>query len=195
MSDNDNESDTECSETEDSSDYYNLICDDTDIESINQEKCDPEHFEFECLTVDQVSYKKKCSFLIETHFFSLQVKSLLNELAETLIRQLSITQSLAKHLLHSHNWALDSVVQMYLKDPSKLLVESKIKPEQNSMFNKTSDNTLVCPICFIMQPKDVFYGIGCSHLFCKECWNSYLENNIMHSVSTGRMYFRIKGLL
>ena len=37
MSDNVNESDTECSETEDSSDYYNLICDDTDIESINQE--------------------------------------------------------------------------------------------------------------------------------------------------------------
>ena len=65
MSDNVNESDTECSETEDSSDYYNLICDDTDIESINQEKCDPEHFEFECLTVDQVSYKKNAHFLLK----------------------------------------------------------------------------------------------------------------------------------
>jgi hypothetical protein len=56
MSNNDNESDVEYSETEECGydDYYNP-CDDADGESMNQKKCDPEHFEFECLTVDQVS--------------------------------------------------------------------------------------------------------------------------------------------
>ena len=55
--DNDNESDVEYSETEECGydDYYNP-CDDTDSETMNQKKCDPEHFEFECLTVDQVCW-------------------------------------------------------------------------------------------------------------------------------------------
>ena len=53
--DNDNESDVDYSETEECGydDYYNP-CDDTDGETMNQKKCDPEHFEFECLSVDQV---------------------------------------------------------------------------------------------------------------------------------------------
>lgn len=56
MSNVDNESDVDCSETEECGydDYYNP-CDDTDNETMNQKKCDPEHFEFECLSVDQVS--------------------------------------------------------------------------------------------------------------------------------------------
>ena len=35
------------------SDYYNPN-DDTENETLNQKKDDPEHFEFECLSVDQV---------------------------------------------------------------------------------------------------------------------------------------------
>ena len=75
MSSLENESDVDCSEPEDYdgnkllhwpnhhhlkllyfTDYYNP-CDDTrDDESANQKKRDPEYFEFECLTVDQVIY-------------------------------------------------------------------------------------------------------------------------------------------
>lgn len=67
MSNNDNESDVEYSETEECGydDYYNP-CDDADGESMNQKKCDPEHFEFECLTVDQVSWKELYKLTIET---------------------------------------------------------------------------------------------------------------------------------
>ena len=59
MSDNDNKSDMECSETEDYFDYYDFY-EDIDSESLYQKRCDPEHVEFECLTVDQVIYEKKC---------------------------------------------------------------------------------------------------------------------------------------
>ena len=56
MSSVDNESDVDCSEVDVEcgyEDYYNP-CDDTDNENMNHKKCDPEHFEFECLTIDQV---------------------------------------------------------------------------------------------------------------------------------------------
>ena len=55
MSSVENESDVDYSETEECGydDYYNL-CDDADNELVNQKKCDPEHFDFDCLTVDQV---------------------------------------------------------------------------------------------------------------------------------------------
>lgn len=188
MSNNDNESDVEYSETEECGydDYYNP-CNDADNETMNQKKCDPEHFEFECLTVDQVGnilisviLKIKWMFCC----FPLQVDRLLNELVETLSSRLRLTPSLSKLLLHSHNWALDSVIRMYLEDSSQLLVQSKLKPEKPPVV-KTLSKTLVCPICIMMLPKDVFCGIGCSHLFCKGCWNTYLETQVMHGVSTG----------
>jgi ariadne-2 len=73
-------------------------------------------------------------------------------------------------------------------------IQSKIKPDHTSVVKLTS-NTLVCPIFTITKPKDVFCGIGCSHLFCKGCWNKYLETKIMDGVFTGRMYFWIIELL
>lgn len=112
------------------------------------------------------------------------MERLLNELVETLSSRLRLTPSLSKLLLHTHNWALDSVIKMYLEDASQLLVHSKLKPEKTPVV-KTLSKTLVCPICIVMLPKDVFCGIGCSHLFCKGCWNAYLETQVMHGVSTG----------
>ena len=55
---NDYESDVDYSETECSyDDYYNLYEDSSSSsESINQMTCDLEYFEFDCLTVDQVSW-------------------------------------------------------------------------------------------------------------------------------------------
>lgn len=188
MSNNDNESDVEYSETEECGydDYYNP-CNDADNETMNQKKCDPEHFEFECLTVDQVG-NILISVILKINLmfccFPLQVDRLLNELVETLSSRLRLTPSLSKLLLHSHNWALDSVIRMYLEDSSQLLVQSKLKPEKPPVV-KTLSKTLVCPICIMMLPKDVFCGIGCSHLFCKGCWNTYLETQVMHGVSTG----------
>ena len=60
---NDNESIEEYSDLEECGcdDYYYLSDDmATDSETVNQKKCDPEHFEFQCLTVDQVSWVTSC---------------------------------------------------------------------------------------------------------------------------------------
>ena len=74
---------------------------------------------------------------------------------------------------------------MYLEDSSQLLIKSKLKPEKTPNIT-TLSKTLVCPICIIMLPKDVFCGIGCSHVFCKGCWFTYLENQVMNGTSTGK---------
>ena len=113
------------------------------------------------------------------------METLLNDLVETLSNRLRLTPSLSKLLLHSHNWDVDSVIQMHLEDLSQLLVKSKLKPEETPYVK---DASLDCPICFVTLPKDVFYGIGCSHLFCKSCWNVYLEIQVMHGVSTGILF-------
>lgn len=62
---NENDSDLDYSETEECSyeDYYNP-CDDNDSETMNQ--CDPEHFDFECLTVDQASYQLKAHSILNS---------------------------------------------------------------------------------------------------------------------------------
>ena len=52
--DNENESDVDYSEEECDYDAYYNPCDDTDNEAVNHKKYDPEHFDFDCLTVDQV---------------------------------------------------------------------------------------------------------------------------------------------
>jgi len=165
--DNENESDVDYSEEECDYDAYYNPCDDTDNEAVNHKKYDPEHFDFDCLTVDQV-------------------ERLLNELVETLSSRLRLTPSLAKLLLHAHNWGLEYVIKMYLEDPSPLLVCSKLKPESvPPVTSKTISKSLTCPICIVMLPKDVFRGISCTHLFCTGCWNTYLETQVMAGVSTG----------
>ena len=114
----------------------------------------------------------------------LQVEILLNELVESLSHVLRLAPSLSKLLLHSHKWAVDSVIQMYLEDPSQLLAQSKLKPEKTVDVEDES-KILDCPICRVMLPKDMFCGLGCNHLFCKGCWKDYLEIQVMHGVSTG----------
>lgn len=68
------ESDMECSD--DDYDYYN-ITDDNDIEQVDPSLTDPEYFNYECLTEEQI-------------------ERLLNETVELLSNNLQITPSLAK---------------------------------------------------------------------------------------------------
>ena len=115
----------------------------------------------------------------------IQVERLLNESVEMLSSVLRLTPSLSKLLLHSHNWALESVIQMYLEDESQLLIQSKLKPDNAPNVNNVLSKTLVCPICIVTLPKDVFCGIGCGHLFCRGCWSAYLATQVTSGVSTG----------
>lgn len=66
---------------------------------------DPEYFQFECLTVEEV-------------------EKLLNESVEKLSEGLQITPSLAKVLLHEHNWDKTLISDKYRSNASDLMVSA-----------------------------------------------------------------------
>ncbi|KAG8277505.1 E3 ubiquitin-protein ligase arih2 [Homalodisca vitripennis] len=129
----DSESDRNYSDDEDGeisyNDYYNMsyyngeYC---DIEQVDMRKTDPEYFAYDCLSVEEV-------------------ERLLNESVEVLSNSLQITPSLAKVLLHTHEWAITPIINEYRNDASRLLISSKIKsPVQPEPLTSHSAR-ITCP--------------------------------------------------
>lgn len=86
-----------------------------DIENVDPKKTDPEYFVHDCLSVDEV-------------------EKVLNESVEGLSITLKITPSLAKVLLHAHNWNAASVAEKYRDNASNLLVSLLIHKYYNELY-------------------------------------------------------------
>lgn len=170
----DGESDMDCSD--DDYDYYD-ITDDNDIEQIDPSQTDPEYFNYECLTEEQV-------------------ERLLNETVELLSNNLQITPSLAKVLqsstalgpsycnrlifqvlLHTHRWNVSEITAKYRENASQLLINSKVKPSLPPAATAYF-RYLTCPVCVMPHTFDKFGSLTCAHLFCKECWTTHFEVQI-----------------
>ncbi|KAF5281166.1 hypothetical protein FQR65_LT14846 [Abscondita terminalis] len=162
----DADSDMEFSDNDclDEYDYYNAA-DDNDIEQIDPSKTDPEYFEYECLTEEQV-------------------ERLLNETVEILSNNLQITPSLAKVLLHSHGWAVAIIATKYRGNPDHLLISSKVKPSTTPSPVSGCSRYLTCPVCVTPQITEKFFSLSCLHLFCKDCWTMHFEVQISQGIST-----------
>ncbi|EDW08363.1 potential E3 ubiquitin-protein ligase ariadne-2 [Drosophila mojavensis] len=193
-------------EFDDDYDYYNTG-EDCDVERLDPKRADPEYFEYECLTVEDI-------------------EKLLNELVEKLNTILQITPSLAKVLLLEHQWNNAAVVEKYRQDANALLVSARIKPpttavdaastsaaaaaqlrlssssgyrtstassSTSSLTTAASSNPQqqqqsqpqrrMCPVCASTQPNDKFYSLACGHSFCKDCWTIYFETQIFQGIS------------
>lgn len=192
---------------------FQLSGEDCDVERLDPKRADPEYFEYDCLTVEDI-------------------EKLLNELVEKLNTILQITPSLAKVLLLEHQWNNNAVVEKYRQDANALLVTARIKPptnvtdaastsaaaasaqllrmgssgykttttiatstvtspsSSNNANSITSISTQVqsqyrrmCPVCASSQPSDKFYSLACGHSFCKDCWTIYFETQIFQGIS------------
>ena len=155
-------------------DYYNVQpWGDTDHDvDREQNKRDPELAIHECLRVEEV-------------------ERLLNENVETLSDTLHITPSLAKVLLHAHNWALQDIITKYRNNSTSLLVNSKIKAAAatSHLTNSTSEGPGAghCLICVTQHSSDKFATLSCGHSFCRECWCMHFEVQITQGISTGKI--------
>ena len=164
-------SDSDCGDTG-YEDYYNLQPwgseADTDIDP-DQSGKDPECAIHDCLRVEEVD-------------------RLLNENVEVLSNSLHITPSLAKVLLHAHDWALQDIVTKYRTNASGLLVSSKIKPlhppDPSSALKIKKGG--ICTVCVSKFSSDRFAVLNCGHSFCKECWCMHFEVQISQGISTGK---------
>ncbi|XP_066587714.1 potential E3 ubiquitin-protein ligase ariadne-2 [Prorops nasuta] len=160
-------SDSDCGDTG-YEDYYNVqpwggeI--DNDLESDHTRK-DLEYAIYDCLRVEEV----------ERH---------LNEDVETLSDSLHITPSLAKLLLHAHNWNLQDVISKYRTNASNLLITSRIKP-QHSVDPALSQRGGLCSVCVMIYSVIEFSTLTCGHSFCRDCWCIHFETQINSGISTG----------
>uniref|UniRef100_A0A1B6GPF7 RBR-type E3 ubiquitin transferase n=1 Tax=Cuerna arida TaxID=1464854 RepID=A0A1B6GPF7_9HEMI len=169
----DSESDRNYSDDEDGeisyNDYYNMSYyngEYGDIEQVDMRKTDPEYFAYDCLSVEEV-------------------ERLLNESVEVLSNSLQITPSLAKVLLHTHEWAITPIINEYRNDASRLLISSKIKsPVQPEPLTSHSAR-ITCPVCITSNFPDKFRSLACGHLFCCQCWVMHFEVQISQGYSTG----------
>ncbi|XP_059481460.1 potential E3 ubiquitin-protein ligase ariadne-2 isoform X2 [Neocloeon triangulifer] len=166
------ESDMDYSE-EEFENYYDEA-DTCDLEQVDVSKSDPEYFEFECLSVEEV-------------------ERLLNESVEELSNCLKITPALAKVLLHTHKWAITEVTDKYKKDSQALLVESQLEPRaesssthrrQQRSLRSNSNVPIVCSVC-VQATGQNFYKLSCGHSFCSSCWVMHFQVQISQGVSTG----------
>lgn len=96
-----------------------LSGEDCDVERLDPKRADPEYFEYDCLTVEDI-------------------EKLLNELVEKLNTILQITPSLAKVLLLEHQWNNNAVVEKYRQDANALLVTARIKPPTPNVTDAAS---------------------------------------------------------
>ncbi|XP_065347349.1 potential E3 ubiquitin-protein ligase ariadne-2 [Cloeon dipterum] len=154
-------------------DYY-AEADTYDLEQVDISKSDPEYFEFECLSVEEV-------------------ERLLNESVEMLSNSLKITPALAKVLLHTHKWAIQEVTDKYRSDSQALLVESQIEPRpesstshrrQQRSLRSNSNVPIICAVC-VEATNEGYFRLACGHSFCSPCWVMHFQVQISQGVSTG----------
>lgn len=138
--------------------YYNM--DDADIDD-GDVRDDPEHFSYDTLRVEEV-------------------ERLLNESVEALSNKLCITPSLAKVVLHTHEWqVLPSAVAYKNND----WIQSLLNPKNQKL--EPIGQKLRCPVCFSPALPERFSSLACSHMFCNDCWATHFEVQIQQGVSTG----------
>jgi len=168
-----NDSEMDCSDSDCGDpgyeDYYNVqpwggeVDNDVDPE---QNRRDPEYAVYDCLRVEEV-------------------ERLLNESVEILSTSLHVTPSLAKVLLHAHNWSLQDIVTKYRTNASSLLINSKIKPTLEQVPGSKDQKGGTCSVCVIVFSADRFSTLTCGHSFCKDCWCMHFEVQITQGISTG----------
>ena len=86
-------------------------------------------------------------------------------------------------------WSLTEVIKLYQTDAHGTLVAAKVKPANNNnpkplIQCSLKAGTIVCPVCFGNQPIDYFKSLACGHQFCRECWSTHFEVQIVEGSST-----------
>lgn len=101
---------------------------------------------------------------------------------------LQIIPSLAKVLLHTHEWNISSIINEYRSDASRLLISSKIKAPTQPEPLSSHGARVTCPVCIMPYLPDKFRSLACGHLFCTQCWFMHFEVQISQGHSTSESF-------
>ncbi|KAI4467590.1 rbr family ring finger and ibr domain-containing [Holotrichia oblita] len=106
---------------------------------------------------------------------------------------LKIPLSSAEALLRNNDWSREVLLDKWMKNPVKccqlagVQLSASVLPDFNNVDSNSSPE-ITCEICFLLinnweQP----IMMSCKHVFCKQCWDSYLtikiQNGDAHRIS------------
>lgn len=91
---------------------------------------------------------------------------------------LSISKNSACILLRHFRWIVSKVYDEWFADEDRIRQAVGLLDNQTVKFSKYSRRNQTCGICFESHHRDKMKSAGCSHLYCSECWTSYISISI-----------------
>uniref|UniRef100_A0A915ER00 RBR-type E3 ubiquitin transferase n=1 Tax=Ditylenchus dipsaci TaxID=166011 RepID=A0A915ER00_9BILA len=152
--------------------------DDEDDREDTEEDCESD-VAGEFLDSDEEDDTPGCSKASKKRNFQIlnkeQVIGEMNKIAEDVAGVIGYPKSVCRTMLHRFKWNKEELLEKFCEEPS--LNEfcgtpdvepqsKKIKPERSYGY---------CIICDETKP---LISLTCNHLFCFECWNSYLSTKV-----------------
>lgn len=106
-----------------------------------------------------------------------EIKDLIKKKCEEIceLTGLSFDESV---ILYNHfHWRKDLIEQEWFGNESKISKAAGLEPLDKQPENNS--NQITCPMCFDTKPRTEFDNLKCNHYLCKECYQDYIDFNVM----------------
>lgn len=89
--------------------------------------------------------------------------------------------------MHYFCWNKEKLIEKYIEDPDKVLVDAGVHvvSESNNNNNKRDRSaSFECEICCNDEPGLETVSLACGHLFCVDCYSYYLLDKVKQGDAT-----------
>ncbi|PRQ32288.1 putative aminoacyltransferase, E1 ubiquitin-activating enzyme [Rosa chinensis] len=149
-------------DSEDEMHYYDSVDED-----------DYDEYDYDMEDDDELSQPSKNSFKVLNES---DLKEHQEDDITSVAAVLSLSRAASTLVLLHHNWNLDSVKEAWFDNEDKVREAVGLLPASRLMvvesWNKSGE--VKCRICLEACPSEKMKSAGCGHLFCCECWGSYI---------------------
>ncbi|KAL9541663.1 hypothetical protein MBANPS3_008996 [Mucor bainieri] len=98
---------------------------------------------------------------------------------------LAIRPQVSAILLYHFCWNKEKLIEKYIEDPDKVLVDAGVQVVSASSSNKRDRGaTFECEICCNDEPGLETVSLACGHLFCVDCYSYYLSDKVKQGDAT-----------
>lgn len=128
-------------------------------------------------------FEKKCSYKIIKEDEAIQERE---DIISQASNRLDMDRDKLLLALIYFRWDLDILAERWYDKPDFYSYDSGITQSPSSIKElaekkKIKGNNKFCPVCYTdeseLNSKD-FYGLGCNHKFCRDCWFEYLKEKL-----------------
>lgn len=103
-----------------------------------------------------------------------ELRALIHEIASVLENSPAVSAILLRH----YGWNKEKLFEGYYLDPVKARQDAGVELADVAPPELTENQEHDCHICCDAYPSNEMYSMGCGHLYCVNCWKSYLSVKI-----------------